>query len=85
MANAAARLRKMRTNRRMADDLQGSSGGGESRFQIPKKRRRPDSISLSRRSSSQDSGSTHSVGAERGALGRMLTQLPRATVRTSPR
>lgn len=81
MANAAARLRKKRTNCRVADDLQESSGGGESRFQIPKKRRRPDSISLSRRCRGQDSGSTHSVGAEREALGRTLTQLPQATVR----
>lgn len=74
MANAAARLRKKSTNHRVAGDLQDSSGDGESRFQIPKKRKRPGLISLSRRCRDQDSGSTHSVRAEREALGRTLTQ-----------
>lgn len=36
MANAAAKLREKRTNRRMAAGLPESSGGAESRFQNPK-------------------------------------------------
>lgn len=59
VANAAARLRENKTNHKVAGDLRESSGSGEGRSQITTKTRRPDSISLSRRSRGEDGLSEH--------------------------
>ena len=60
-ANSAVRVRKKRTNYKVAGALQESSRSEESRFQVIKERR-PDSISLSRGSRAQGSVSTGTGG-----------------------
>lgn len=62
ITNAAARLRKKRTNDKVAGDLRESSGSSEGRFQSIKEKRRPDLMSLSRRSKGRDSESPLCAG-----------------------
>lgn len=68
-----SKTEEKRTNHRGAGNLQERAGADGSRFQIIQKRRRSDSIALSRRCRGKDSVSTHSVGAEGLGLGWMLT------------